>query len=115
MVPVRGRMVAGERKRHVYAPVLLVKLSCFHRWKVVRLVLVAVDGKMRKADPRYAGYGVRVRRRRGLGLAEYAVRAAKPRLIAQIGLIKIQKACLVRRPHEGKRMVILVERRVQGR
>ena len=54
MVAICGGVVAGDGQRKKNAAGFFGKLSRFNRGKIVWLVIITVNGEMRKRDPGYA-------------------------------------------------------------
>lgn len=50
--------MTGDGQRHIESVVLFMKLACFYRGKVIRLVLIRVDGKVPEGDPRHTGHRI---------------------------------------------------------
>ena len=114
MVSVCCRVMAGHRQRHDSSALLRLYFSCLDAREIVRLVLIAVDGKVFKLHPRQAGHRIGIGRRR-LRLCQNSVMPAEPLLVFHISLMKLRKCIAVLRPHQREGVVIRMNRRIERR
>ena len=113
MPSVRGSVMTGDGQRHHQPPVPLLKTARLHGGKVVGLAHVRVDGKVAKADPWHAGNRIGILRRQPVRLREHAMLPAIVALIVEIRRMKGPKILVIGRPHQRKRVIVLVKRRVE--
>ena len=99
MISIRSCVMAGQRQWHQNTTILLNKFSGFNRREIIWLILIAVNSKMLKTEPRNAGYCVSIFRRRCLWLAQYTMIMAEVLLMINIGSVKLREIFVLLRPH----------------
>ena len=102
-------MMAGYGKRHEYSSVFLVEFSGFDRRKIIRFVLIGMNCKMSKGDPRNTRNRIGIWRRKLILFRKHAMVVAILSLIGDIGFIKGGEAVVKFRPHQRKGLVVIMK------